>query len=59
MIRNYFKIAWRNIIRYRANSIINILGLGIGLTCVILIALFIQDELSYDKFLRIPARFIE
>jgi putative ABC transport system permease protein len=52
MIRNYFKIAWRNIIRYRANSIINILGLGIGLTCVILIALFIQDELSYDKFFK-------
>lgn len=50
MIRNYFKITWRNIMKYRVNSVINILGLGIGLTCVMLIALFIQDELGYDKF---------
>lgn len=50
MIRNYLKIAWRNILRHKFNSIINIAGLGIGLACVILIALFIKDELSYDKF---------
>ena len=50
MYRNYLKIAWRNILRQRVNSIINISGLAIGLTCVILIALFIKDELSYDKF---------
>lgn len=51
-MKNRYKIAWRNIIRYRANSVINILGLGIGLTCVILIALFIQDELGYDRFFK-------
>ena len=50
MIRNYIKIAWRNIFRHKVNSVINILGLGIGLTCVILITLFIQDEFSYDTF---------
>ncbi len=50
MIRNYFKIAWRNITRNKVNSFINIAGLAIGLTCVILIALFIKDELNYDQF---------
>jgi putative ABC transport system permease protein len=49
MIKNYFKIAFRNIFRFKGNSIINIAGLAIGLTSVILIALFIQDELSYDQ----------
>ena len=52
MLKNYFKIAWRNILKYRVNSLINILGLAIGLTCVILIGLYIQDELSYDTFFK-------
>ena len=52
MLKNYFKIAWRNIRKYRVNSLINILGLAIGLTCVILIGLYIQDELSYDRFFK-------
>ena len=50
MIRNYIKIAARNIFRHKVRSLINILGLAIGLTSVILIALFIKDELQYDKF---------
>ncbi len=50
MIRNYFKIAWRNLWRSKAFSAINILGLSIGLACCILMFLFIQHELSYDKF---------
>jgi len=49
MILNYLKIAWRNILRHKANSVLNILGLAIGLTSVMLIALYIQNELSYDK----------
>ena len=50
MIRNYLKIAWRNLCRNKVFSAINILGLSAGLTCCILIFLFIQHELSYDKF---------
>ncbi|MCM4161482.1 FtsX-like permease family protein [Antarcticibacterium flavum] len=50
MIRNYIKIALRNILRYKASSMINVSGLAIGLCSVILIALFIQDELQYDQF---------
>jgi putative ABC transport system permease protein len=50
MIRNYFKIAWRNMFRNKVNSIINIVGLSIGIACVILITLFVQDELKYDTF---------
>jgi putative ABC transport system permease protein len=50
MFKNNFKIAFRNSLRYKSNSIINIVGLAIGLTCVILIALFVTDELRYDRF---------
>jgi len=49
MIKNYFKIAWRNLVRNRTFSIINILGLAIGLSCFLLISLYVLDELSYDK----------
>ncbi|MEI9957077.1 MAG: ABC transporter permease [Ferruginibacter sp.] len=52
MIKNYFKIAWRNMQRSKANSFINIAGLAIGMTCVILITLYVQDELRYDKFFK-------
>tara|TARA_B100000408_G_scaffold66303_1_gene50770 strand:+ start:879 stop:3350 length:2472 start_codon:yes stop_codon:yes gene_type:complete len=48
MFKNYIKIAWRNILRYKTNSVLNILGLTIGLVSVILIALYIQNELDYD-----------
>jgi putative ABC transport system permease protein len=48
MLRNYFTIAWRNLVRNKVYSFINIVGLAIGMTCFILIALFIQYELSYD-----------
>ena len=50
MLKNYFFIAWRNLWKNRTFSIINILGLSIGLSCCILMFLFIQHELSYDKF---------
>ena len=50
MFKNYLKVALRNTFRYKGNSIINISGLAIGLTSVILITLFIEDELSYDRF---------
>jgi putative ABC transport system permease protein len=50
MIRNYFLVAWRNMIRNKAFSGINILGLALGMTCSLLIMLWIQDERSVDGF---------
>ncbi|MDF2192022.1 ABC transporter permease [Paraflavitalea sp. CAU 1676] len=50
MIRNYFKIAWRNLVRNKTFSFINVFGLTVGLTCFLLIAAFVYDELSYDRY---------
>lgn len=50
MIKNYFKTAWRNLVRSRFYSLINIGGLTMGLTMGILILLWVQDELSFDSF---------
>lgn len=50
MLLNYLKIAFRNIIRHKAFSAINIAGLAIGMTCSIFILLWVEQELSYDRF---------
>lgn len=50
MLRNYIKIAFRNLNRYRFISFINLFGLTVGLTCCLLILNYIVNELSYDKF---------
>ncbi len=50
MLTNYLKIAWRNLLRNKAFSAINIVGLAIGLATCLLISLFVLDELSYDRF---------
>ena len=50
MIRNYLKIALRNLLRNKAFSAINIAGLSIGLACCMLIFLYTKDEVSYDRF---------
>lgn len=50
MFRNYFKIALRNLTRNKGFSLTNLLGLTIGMTCTMLILLWVQDELSYDRF---------
>ena len=50
MIRNYFKVAIRNLFRDSFYSFINIFGLSIGITTCLLILLYVNDELSYDKF---------
>ncbi|MEP7373246.1 MAG: ABC transporter permease [Chitinophagaceae bacterium] len=52
MIRNYLKIAIRNLLRYRFISFINLFGLTVGLTCCLLITTYILNELSYDKYNR-------
>lgn len=50
MIKNYFVVAWRNMIRNKIFSGINILGLALGMTCSLLILLWVQDERSVDGF---------
>lgn len=50
MITSYFKTAWRNIVRHKAQSAINIIGLSLGITCYLLISLWISDERSKDNF---------
>jgi len=50
MLRNFIKTAWRNLIKNRVFSIINIAGLAIGLSCFLLISMFVVDELSYDRY---------
>ncbi|MFI5186638.1 MAG: ABC transporter permease [Chitinophagales bacterium] len=50
MIKNYFKIAWRSVLKNKLYSFINFSGLAIGITCCILIGEYIVDEISYDKF---------
>ncbi len=50
MVINYLKVALRNLLRYRGFSLINIFGLAIGMTCCILMFLFVQHELSYDRY---------
>ncbi len=49
MIRNYLKIAWRNLVKNKASSLINIGGLAVGMAVAMLIGLWIWDELSFDK----------
>jgi putative ABC transport system permease protein len=50
MIKNYFKIIFRNLLKNKFLSVINILSLAVGLACTILILVFVHFELSYDKF---------
>jgi len=50
MLKSYFKTAWRSLWRQKVFSFINITGLGVGLSCCLLIVLFIRDELAFDKF---------
>ena len=50
MIKNYFKIAWRNLSKNKGYSAINIGGLAVGMAVAMLIGLWIWDELSYDKY---------
>jgi putative ABC transport system permease protein len=50
MFKNYLKIAWRNIVRHKGYSFINIFGLAVGITCCILIMVWVRNELSFDRF---------
>ncbi len=50
MLKNYFKISWRNLIKEKQFTLLNILGLAAGLACALLIFLWVNDVLSVDKF---------
>jgi putative ABC transport system permease protein len=50
MLKNYFKIAWRNLLKQKQFTVLNLLGLSTGLACVLLIYLWVNDELHVDKF---------
>src|SRR4030095_15878250 len=50
MLKNYFTIAWRNLLKSKAYSAINIIGLATGMAVAILIGLWIWDELSYNNY---------
>ncbi|HEY1055734.1 MAG TPA: ABC transporter permease, partial [Emticicia sp.] len=50
MIRNYLKIAFRNLVKNKVFSAINVFGLAIGIATCLIIVLFVQDEWSYDRF---------
>src|SRR5579862_45490 len=52
MLKNYLLIAWRNMQRNKINSFINVAGLAIGIASVILITLYVGDEMKYDKFFK-------
>ena len=54
MLKNFFKVAWRNLWKNKTSTAINIIGLSTGLICFILIFLFVQDEYSYDRFHKDP-----
>lgn len=50
MWKNYFKIAWRNILNQKLFSLINVIGLSLGMMTVFFIFLYVMEELSYDRF---------
>ena len=50
MLKNYLKIALRNLLKYKGYSLINILGLAIGMACCMVILLYVRHELSFDAF---------
>lgn len=50
MFKNYIKIAWRNLLKNKGFSLINITGLALGIGCFIVISMYVVDELSYDDF---------
>ncbi|WP_282040803.1 ABC transporter permease [Winogradskyella flava] len=50
MIKNYIKIAWRNLLKKKAFTVINIIGLSLGVGCFIMISMFVIDEISYDRY---------
>ena len=49
MLKNFLKVAVRNILRHKTYSLLNVLGLSLGIACILMLSLHIREELSYDK----------
>ena len=49
MLKNFFKVAARNILRHKTYSLLNVLGLSLGIACILMLSLHVKEELSYDK----------
>lgn len=58
MIKHYLKVAFRNLIKYKTQSLVSIIGLAVGFTCFALSVLWIRYEMTYDNFMREPIAFI-
>ncbi len=50
MVKNYLKMAWRNLLKHKGHTAINVFGLAVGMACFLLILFYVKDESSYDKF---------
>ncbi len=50
MLSNYLKTAWRNIVRHKGYSFLNVFGLAVGMACALFVLFWVQDELSFDRF---------
>lgn len=50
MIKNYLKMAWRNLMKHKGHTAINVFGLAVGMACFLLILFYVKDESSFDKF---------
>ncbi|WP_460672187.1 ABC transporter permease [Larkinella ripae] len=50
MLLNYFKISWRTLVRNKTYTALNLLGLAVGMTCAILLGLYVHDELTFDRY---------
>ncbi|MEO6851127.1 MAG: ABC transporter permease, partial [Mucilaginibacter sp.] len=59
MLKNYLKIAWRNLVKNKAHTFINVAGLSVGMAVAILIGLWIWDEISYDKYFQNYDRIVQ
>src|SRR5687767_12557479 len=59
MLKNYLKIAWRNLFKSKTSSIINISGLAVGMAVAVLISIWIVDEVSFDKYHRNYNRIVQ
>jgi len=59
MLKNYLKISWRNLVRNKAQTFINIAGLSLGMAVVMLISLWVYDELSFDKHFKNYDRIVQ
>jgi putative ABC transport system permease protein len=59
MIRNYLKIAWRNLVKNKVHSFINVAGLSVGMAVAMLIGLWIWDELSFNRYFKNYDRIVQ